>query len=120
MKKNLLLLTAISVFATALLSAQSSGNLTFERWSGLTGGTSIHLLKENGIATRSADSTILVSSSSIGENLGDHYGARLRGTITAPVTGHYTFFLSADDEGELWLSGNSSGMNKKRIAFLSQ
>ena len=34
----------------------------------------------------------------------DNYGTRLRGYITAPVTGDYTFWIASDDNSELWLS----------------
>jgi len=44
------------------------------------------------------------------------YGARLRGTVTAPLTGNYTFFIASDDSGEFWLSETSSALDKRLIA----
>ena len=47
----------------------------------------------------------------------DNYGTRLRGYITAPVTGSYTFWIASDDNSELWLSTNDNPVNKVKIAF---
>ncbi|EEF62342.1 LamG-like jellyroll fold domain-containing protein [Pedosphaera parvula] len=41
-------------------------------------------------------------------NIGDTFGAWTRGFIEAPQTGLYTFSVASDDEGQLWLSTNSS------------
>ena len=46
----------------------------------------------------------------------DNYGTRLRGYITAPVTGSYTFWIASDDNSELWLSTNDNPVNKVKIA----
>jgi hypothetical protein len=45
----------------------------------------------------------------------DHYGARLRGYLQPDRTGDYTFWIAADDEGELWLSESADPSRKKRI-----
>ena len=44
------------------------------------------------------------------------YGARLSGVWTPPVSGNYVFYMSADDNGELWLSTNASPANIVYIA----
>jgi multipile epidermal growth factor-like domains protein 8 len=52
--------------------------------------------------------------------LGETVGIRLRGFVTAPVTANYTFWLAADDSGELWL--NSRGTDSAaavRVASLT-
>jgi hypothetical protein len=48
----------------------------------------------------------------------DDYGTRMRGYITAPVTGSYTFWIASDDNGELWLSLNDNPANKVRIGWV--
>lgn len=50
-------------------------------------------------------------------NAGENIGSRLRGYLLAPQTGSYTFWIAADDNGELWLSPEDNPANRKRIAY---
>jgi len=77
-------------------------------------------LQQDGISTRAADATSLLAGSAWAPGQGNYYGVRLRGTITAPITGDYTFFISGDDSAELYLSADRSRFNKQRIAWLYQ
>ncbi len=52
-------------------------------------------------------------------NFSDDYGQRLRGYITAPLSGSYTFWISSDDASEIWLSTDDSPANRVRIAWVS-
>ncbi|MCX7934374.1 MAG: PA14 domain-containing protein, partial [Planctomycetota bacterium] len=49
----------------------------------------------------------------------EHYGARLRGYLYPPVEGDYTFWITADDTAELWLSSDGRPENRKRIAAVT-
>lgn len=49
-------------------------------------------------------------------NVGENYGARVRGYVIPPATGNYTFWIAADDAGELWLSKDVNPANKVKIA----
>jgi len=51
-------------------------------------------------------------------NSGDNYGERIRGYLTAPVTGNYRFWLAANYAAELWLSNDAEPVNKVRRAFV--
>ena len=42
----------------------------------------------------------------------------MRGYITAPATGKYTFWIAGDDNSELWLSLNDNPANKMRIGVV--
>lgn len=44
-------------------------------------------------------------------------GTVLYGYLVPPVTGSYVFYISSDDQGELWLSPNASPAEAVRIAF---
>ncbi len=46
----------------------------------------------------------------------DHYGTRMSGYICPPQSGNYTFWISSDDQGELWLSTDASPDNVRLIA----
>ena len=101
----------------SLVDAQTAGTLTAERWSNLPSSVSLLTLRKDGISSRNADSTTLLAGSQWAPNQGEHYGVRLRGSVTPPVTGSYTFFVAGDDNSELFISSDSSRFNKKRIAW---
>ena len=58
-----------------------------------------------------------LNSFEYGPNLGDNYGARVRGYICAPQTGDYTFYISGDDQAGLWLSTDDNPAHKALIAY---
>ncbi len=41
------------------------------------------------------------------QNDGDDFGARIRGSLTAPATGSYRFWITADHAAELWISNDN-------------
>ena len=49
-------------------------------------------------------------------NFGSNYGERVRGYLTAPVTGNYYFWISGSDSAELWLANDGEPVNKLRRA----
>ena len=49
-------------------------------------------------------------------DIDDHYGTRMSGFICPPQTGNYTFWISSDDQGELWLSSDDNPDNVQLIA----
>ena len=53
------------------------------------------------------------------QNSADNYGARIRGYITAPTTGTYKFWLTADEAAELWISDDEEPVNAFKRASLT-
>ncbi|NOS68902.1 MAG: DUF1800 family protein [Verrucomicrobia bacterium] len=51
-------------------------------------------------------------------NFGDNYGERIRGYLTAPVTGNYYFWIAANSSAELWISNDAEPANKVRRAYV--
>ena len=49
----------------------------------------------------------------------DDYGGRIHGWLFAPVSGDYRFYLTTDDNGELWLSTDDNPANAQLIAWES-
>jgi len=49
-------------------------------------------------------------------NFGTNYGERVRGYLTAPVTGNYHFWIAGSDSAELWISNDGEPVNKLRRA----
>jgi hypothetical protein len=106
----------MGAFSLSLGSIASGQGLTFERWNTVT-SPSILLLQRDAVNVRVPNSTQVVASAEIPSNVADSYGGRLRGWVTAPQTGDYTFFVAGDDSAELWLSSDNSRFNRKLIAF---
>ena len=91
-------------------AGQTTGVLSREAWTGVTGAS------VSNIPTGTAPNlTNTVTSFETPSNWADNYGTRVRGYITAPATGNYTFWVASDDASELWLSTDSSPGNKRRI-----
>ncbi|MBX2966499.1 MAG: CotH kinase family protein [Cyclobacteriaceae bacterium] len=49
-------------------------------------------------------------------DIADNYGQRIHGFIKPPVTGNYTFWISSDDSGHLYLSTDDNPANVVMIA----
>ena len=47
----------------------------------------------------------------------DNFGQKLSGYLLPKETGSHTFWITADDAGEVWLSTDANPSNKTRIAF---
>lgn len=93
-----------------ILILDGGGGLTREVWTGLAG---------SGLApvplTTTPSSTSLLTSLQAPADAGDQFGDRMRGYLTAPVSGNYTFFLTGDETAEFWLSSTEEpGQRLKR------
>ena len=117
--------------ATLVFTISASGGgggggtgLTREYWTGI-GGNNVTDLTSNAAYPNSPTGQDVLSSlrasnwanSSVTANWAENYGQRIRGYITAPATGNYTFWISGDDSTELWLSTNDQAANRVLIAF---
>jgi hypothetical protein len=93
---------------------ENSATVTREFWNGVGG---------NGVGAIPLDTppsgTASLTSLQAPADFGDNYGARIRGYITAPVTGNYYFWLAASDAAELWISNDSEPVNKLRRADIT-
>lgn len=50
------------------------------------------------------------------ETFQDHFGAKISGYITPPISGEYRFYFSSDDQGALYLSSDGNSPNLELIA----
>lgn len=94
--------------------APASGTIIRELWTGIRGST-VASIPLSASATSVESLTILEGP----VNAGTNYGARIRGYVTVPASGSYTFYLSSNDNSELWLGMNESAATKRRIAFVN-
>lgn len=91
-----------------------TGTIGYERWDGVK-GEAVELVPVNDTPTV----TLELQAFQMPDDVGQDFGARLRGFLTAPATGDYTFWLSCDDNGELSLSSDESPAGKQRIAYVN-
>jgi endoglucanase len=94
-----------------------SGTILREFWLGITGNTTSSLTSSAAYPNNPSGSEQLTSLEGP-VNAADNYGARIRGYIHPLITGAYTFWLAADDNGDLLLSTDDTPAHATRIAFV--
>lgn len=98
-----------------ILVLQSGGGLTRDVWNGLASNS----VEDIPLAS-SPDVTTTVTEFAAPVNAGDNFGERIRGFITAPSTGNYTFFLTSGDENaELWVSADDDPSRTLKRSFVT-
>ena len=110
-------LSAVPAMAVGIVPVSKPGGLERSVWFNVP-GISVGDLTHSAAFARTPDVRDFVAGASAPINIGQNFGQRLRGTLTAPVTGDYTFWVAADDSAELWLGTSESRFSKKRIAWL--
>jgi hypothetical protein len=87
----------------ALQVIGTGGNITREVWSAPLAGTGVSTVPVWTAPSTTENITSLQTTSNTAENFGD----RIRGFITAPLSGNYQFLVSSDENVELWVSANN-------------
>lgn len=93
-------------------ACMASGTIAREYWTGIP-GAQVSSIPANTPPSGTDQLTIFEGPSDAGTN----YGARISGYLCPPATGIYTFWISGNDQAELWLSADDSPNNKIKIAF---
>ncbi|HNX35291.1 MAG TPA: PA14 domain-containing protein [Kiritimatiellia bacterium] len=65
------------------------------------------------------DRTVQIGNFELSENTADQYGVRVRGFLTPPQSGKYTFEVSVDDSAELWLSTDATPDNMRKLVSIN-
>jgi uncharacterized protein (DUF1800 family) len=110
-------LCGILLLMTGASRAQTTGVLR-EVWNNLDGSTVPDLTLSDNYPAAPVLRMVDASFASP-VNWGERYGLRMRAWLTPEATGAYTFYVSGDDNCELWLSGNDSPAGRVRIASFS-
>ena len=114
--KNLRLLSFLLLLAS--LYPLYAGGLNREIYENLP-GHDIGSIRNNPKFQIAPDFYDLVPIYESPQSYGDNYGTYIRGYITIPEDGDYTFYFSSDDKGELYLSTDDNEVNKAKIASVS-
>jgi hypothetical protein len=85
-----------------------------EEWTGVN-GKNIGSIPVQNTPTSTSQLTIFESN----RNVGNNFGARIRGYICAPQTGNYIFWIAGDETCELYISSDDNPAKKTRIASAS-
>ena len=103
---------AYQALTFTITRSPGAGAISREVWTGIS-GNHVALIP---VETMPPNTTDTLPSFEAPTNWADNYGTRLRGYITAPVTGSYTFWIASDNKSELWLSTDDNPLNKVKIA----
>lgn len=82
------------------------------------GSGTISSLLSNSNYPLSPDDSAIIYDFEIPSNYSSTYGARIQTILTPTVTGNYTFWISADDQAELWFSEQEDGSLPTKIAYV--
>lgn len=91
------------------------GALRFERWNNIGGDSLAALYQFPGFLQSSPSSVGFYTLAEIQQNQGENFGMRLRGTLRAPATGQYRFYIASDNQGELHLGTDGSRFTMRRL-----
>jgi hypothetical protein len=90
-----------------------TGKILRECWKGVGGG--LNELRPH--LSRKPAETGLLEAFEGPSGCGNDYGSRIRGYVHPPKTGKYVFWISSDDQSELWLSTDEDPANRQKIAW---
>ena len=90
-----------------------------EVWEGIPGSTIPDLTNAPAFPNNPTSTNYVTDFFEAPVNVLDNYGQRMHGYVSPPVTGDYIFWIASDDQGELWLSTDTSPANRRLIAWVS-
>ncbi|MFD2515319.1 PA14 domain-containing protein, partial [Pontibacter locisalis] len=103
-----------STASTVTAPLYVTGKITREYWAGAY-GEGISNIPVTKAPTTTTELTLFEAPS----NVGDNYGQRVRGYVTAPTSGQYTFWIAGDNSAELWLSTSEDPARKVKLASVN-
>jgi len=118
MFRKLLFLASFILVLSMFGSARGQlgqGNILFEYWYDIS-GTAVSNLTGDPRYPDSPDESKWWQTFEGDVGLRDNYGIRARGYVYPPVSGDYTFWISGDDECQLWLSTDDNPANIDQVA----
>lgn len=108
--------TGVQLAELAIL--QRVGSILREYWLNIQ-GTAVSDLTNSTAFPNNPDGSNYLASFEAPINWADNYGTRIRGYITAPNSGTFVFWISSDDNSELFVSTDSNPTNRSLVASVS-
>jgi hypothetical protein len=103
--------------AGGVAGKRPTGKILREWWKGVGGGS---VNDFRGHLKKNPSGSELLEVFEGPSGWGNDYGSRLRGYVHPPKTGKYVFWISSDDQSELWLSTDEDPANKQKIAWVQE
>jgi len=98
---------------------KAGGALLEEHWTGIAGGAIASLTFHANFPQKPGGREFVSAFECLAPGWTNNYGTRVTGYLVPPVSGSYTFAVSADDTAELYLSTDATTNNKALIASVS-
>ncbi len=111
--------TGPAVTSVEHAAAPAAGSILCMYWREIPGTTLPDLLKDPAFP-RFPTQQVYLDQMEIPPNQPGNMGTLLRGLITPPRSGDYTFFITSDNQGELMLSSDSQRDHIARIARVKE
>lgn len=100
------LIVSLVLYLGAAPSPSHADSIVRSLFYGIPGPAITNLLVDPCFPNSPDAAEVLPNLLEAGSGNGDNYGSLIRGWITAPQTGNYTFWIVSDDTSELWFSTN--------------
>ena len=104
----------VTVQVISPITCSGTGFLLREQWNNIQGNNLVQTV----FPTLISSSSLLTMAES-GQNISDNFQSRMRGYICPPMSGNYIFYISGDDNCELFLSTGAGSGSKTKIASIS-
>jgi len=104
--------------AARVIAPVNTGGILREYWTGIS-GTSVANLTSHANYPNNPNGSDLRSNFTAPTDWADNMGQRMRGWVYPPVSGEYTFWVSGDDETQLFLSTDATAASAALIARVS-
>ena len=86
---------------------------TLDTWIGISGSSIDDLMDRTNYLTNVPNQSTRLTNLLEGlNNSGNDYGSRIKGWLLPPVTGKYSFWIAASENGRFWLSTDSDPAKK--------
>ncbi|MHC4745535.1 MAG: lamin tail domain-containing protein, partial [Planctomycetota bacterium] len=97
-------------------ATSTPGSILYEYWTGI-GGQAVSDLTSQADYPDNPDGSTELTLFEAQTDWNENFGARISGYVHPPATGNFSFWISSDDNSELWLSTDENPANKALIAW---
>ena len=96
----------------------TSGSIQRQVWTGLSGANEVTALTGSADYPDHPSLVTDLETFEIPTNWDESYGTRVHGLLVPQTSGNYQFWISGDNEVELWLSSDADPVNGSLIAYI--